>query len=335
MKLTEKSYRWRAAGPVLVFAVAVLVLLAYAPLGFSRQAQPRAGTPAPQPGQGAPGGQAMPGRRGAAPVDYDDHTGFVSLFNGTDLTGWLSDGTHWSVKDGAIYANSTCENPTGTIYIYSNIGEVGDFELRVRMKGTGNVNSGVQYRSWLVEDINAPTFPRMGRGPGGPGGGRGPGGAPGAGGRGAAGFAGRGRGPQCANPGTPPSRESEAKWDMGGPQYDFDNGNNFPGQFYEQHGRGIIAFPGQVVEADPGVPPRLVSVLADPDTVKSWYKKDDWNEETIIARGHVYTHILNGHLASEFIDNDPLYFQSKGHIGFEIESTGEIFIKDIWLKRYE
>jgi hypothetical protein len=125
------------------------------------------------------------------------------------------------------------------------------------------------------------------------------------------------------------------KYGMGGPQFDFDNKNRYTGQFYEQaSGRGIIAFPGQVVEANPGKPKRLLALLADPDTAQSWFHKDDWNEESIIARGHTYTQILNGHVISIFIDNDPLYFQSTGHIGIEIETTGELFVKDIWLKKY-
>lgn len=325
----------------VVAALAVMAILAVVFAHTFPTVHAAAQQPAPAGGQQAPG--AAPAGRGggggspfthAAPVDYDDHTGFVSLFDGSTLNGWTSDGTHWSVKDGAIYAVSTCENPTGTIYIYSNIGQVSDFELRVRMKGTGNVNSGVQYRSWLTSDINAPQFPRMGRGPGGPGGAA-------AGGRGAAGAPGGfgGRGPQGPCPsgaprGTPISRDLEAKYDMGGPQYDFDNNDMYPGQFYEQLGRGIIAWPGDAVETDAGKPKVLLSTLADAATLKTWFHKDDWNEETIIARGHTYIHILNGHVTSILVDNDPLYFQSTGHIGFEIESTGEVFIKDIWLKRY-
>jgi Domain of Unknown Function (DUF1080) len=313
-----------------------------APASTAGQQAPAAGAPAARGGRGGGGGFFTQ----PAPIDFDDHDGFVSLFDGTTLNNWTSDGTHWSVKDGSIYAQSTCEAPTGTIYIYSDIGQVDEFELKVRMKGTGAVNSGVQYRSWLTADMNSPKFPRAARGPAAaPGGqaGRGagaPGVAAGAGAPGApAGAAGRGpgggRGPQCANPGTPPSRDLEAKYDMGGPQYDFDNNDMYPGQFYEQStGRGIVAFPGQVVEADPGKQKRLLATLADADTLKSWFHKDDWNEEVIIARGHTYTHILNGHVASIFIDNDPLYFQLTGHIGFEIESTGEVFIKDIWLKKY-
>jgi Domain of Unknown Function (DUF1080) len=338
------SVRMKVATALVAVAILAVVFAYSFPATHAAAQQP--------PPAGGPPGAAPAGRGGggspfthAAPVDYNDHTGFVSLFDGSTLNGWTSDGTHWSVNDGAIYAVSTCENPTGTIYIYSNIGQVSDFELRVRMKGTGNVNSGVQYRSWLTSDINAPQFPRMGRGPGGPGGAAGAaapgGGGSGAGGTaaGARGGAGGGRGPTGPCPsgqprGTPLSRDLEAKYDMGGPQYDFDNNDQYPGQFYEQLGRGIIAWPGDVVETDPGKPKVLLSTLADAATLKTWFHKDDWNEETIIARGHTYTHILNGHVTSILIDNDPLYFQSTGHIGFEIESTGEVFIKDIWLKRY-
>ena len=127
----------------------------------------------------------------------------------------------------------------------------------------------------------------------------------------------------------------EAKYDMGGPQYDFDNTDRYPGQFYEQaSGRGIVAFPGEVVIAHPDHTKQLLATLADADTLKTWFHKDDWNDEEVIARGHTYLHFLNGHLASVFVDNDPLYFQSTGHIGFEIESTGELYIKDIYLKKF-
>jgi hypothetical protein len=127
----------------------------------------------------------------------------------------------------------------------------------------------------------------------------------------------------------------ETKYDMGGPQYDFDNTDRYPGQFYEQaSGRGIVAFPGQVVIQNPGQPKALLATLADAATMATWFHKDDWNDEEVIARGHTYIHFLNGHLSSVFIDNDPMYFQSTGHIGFEIESMGELWIKDIYLKKF-
>ena len=39
-----------------------------------------------------------------------DEEGFVSLFNGKDLTGWKGDKTYWSVQDGALTAKTTPEN---------------------------------------------------------------------------------------------------------------------------------------------------------------------------------------------------------------------------------
>lgn len=127
----------------------------------------------------------------------------------------------------------------------------------------------------------------------------------------------------------------EAKYDMIGPQYDFDNTDRYPGQFYEQAtNRGIVAWPGEVVIENDGQPKQLLATLADADTLKSWFHKDDWNDEEVIAEGHTYFHFLNGHLASVFIDNNPMYFSHTGHIGFEIESTGEIYIKDIYLKKF-
>src|SRR5690348_7679931 len=236
---------------IAVVAAAALALFVYTPRAASQAGQAPSGAP---PAQGAQAGRGGRGGGGGfthpAPADYNDNAGFTSLFNGTDLSGWTSDGQNWSAKDGAIYAQSTCEKPTGTIYIYSDIGLAGDFDLKVRMKGTESVNSGIQYRSWLTEDLNAPHFPGRGRGgagrgPGAPGGaarGGQAGGAAAAAGRG--GFGGRGQAGPCPSGqprGTPPDRAMEAKYDMGGPQYDFDNTDRYPGQFYEQaSGRGIV-----------------------------------------------------------------------------------------------
>ncbi len=146
---------------IAVGVVAALAFLIYTPRAASQAGQ------APQGAQGAPAAQAGRGGRGgggggfthAAAADYNDEAGFTSLFNGDNLDGWTSDGQNWSVKDGAIYAQSTCEHPTGTIYIYSDIGLAGNFDLKVRMKGTEVVNSGIQYRSWLAADLDAPHSP--------------------------------------------------------------------------------------------------------------------------------------------------------------------------------
>jgi hypothetical protein len=265
----------------------------------------------------------------AAPEDFNNHEGFTSLFDGKTLNGWDGDPKLWSVKDGAIYVNPSCEHPTGTVYIVWQGGDVGDFDLRLEMKGTGAINGGLQYRSWITSDPNAPKPPA-----------RAGGGGRATSGRGAA------RGPANANAapaacpsgqprGTAPTRESQAKWDMGGYQLDFDNGNRYPGQLYEQAtGRGIIAWKGEVVDIWPGNRKSLLSSLGDKETVDSWYKKDDWNTLEIIAKGGVLTHLMNGHLISETVDHDTTIGKMRGKIGIEVESTGELFTRNIWLRKY-
>lgn len=120
---------------------------------------------------------------------------------------------------------------------------------------------------------------------------------------------------------------------MAGPQFDFDANNRYPGQYYEQlSSRGIAAAPGTIVLADPGQR-KILSTIADKATLDSWFKKDDYNQFLLIAKGNVSTMFMNGHLISVFIDNDPTYFRSSGKIGLEVESTGGYYTRNIWLKR--
>jgi hypothetical protein len=43
---------------------------------------------------------------------------------------------------------------------------------------------------------------------------------------------------------------------------------------------------------------------------------------------------MNGHLISVFIDNDPAFFRASGKIGIEVESTGELFTRNIFMRRF-
>jgi hypothetical protein len=115
----------------------------------------------PAPGSSAGSGQSSapvqgqgPGRgRGGftqpEPVDFQAHEGWTSLFDGKTLDGWSGD-KNWKVEDGAITIESTCEQPTGTVYLVWQGGEAADFELKMEMKGTGDINGGIQYRSWIA-----------------------------------------------------------------------------------------------------------------------------------------------------------------------------------------
>jgi hypothetical protein len=286
-----------------------------------------------------PPASSQPGR-GAQAFDYADNEGWVSLFNGENLNGWDGDMRFWGVKDSSIYVEPSCEKPTGTIYLVWQGGDVADFMLKFESKGTGNVNGGFQYRSYLTagNDVG-PKYPGRGGGgllPGQAARGGARGGAPAVAGAGAGrgrGGGGGGRGAQCQNPGTPPTAEEKAKWDMAGPQFDFDANNQYPGQYYEQLStRGIAAAPGTVVLAEAGQR-RVLATLADKATRDSWFKKDDYNQFLLIAKGNTSTMFMNGHLISVFIDNDPGYFRPSGKLGLEVESTGAYYTRNIFLKR--
>ncbi len=75
----------------------------------------------------------------------------VSLFDGKTLAGWEGLSTLWSVKDGAITGITTKESPikNNTFLVWTN-GTVKNFELRLQYRVL-NGNSGIQYRSKLVD----------------------------------------------------------------------------------------------------------------------------------------------------------------------------------------
>jgi hypothetical protein len=82
-----------------------------------------------------------------------DTEGFVSLFNGKDITGWDGDPRLWSVKDGVIRGETTAQNPAkGNTFLIRKDVTAGDFELRLKFRCNAANNSGVQYRSKHVTE---------------------------------------------------------------------------------------------------------------------------------------------------------------------------------------
>ena len=80
------------------------------------------------------------------PADGNE-AGFVSLFNGRDLTGWDGKPGWWSVEDGTLTAQSTPQKKcTKCNYLIWKGGKPGDFDLRLSYKLVGG-NSGIQVRS--------------------------------------------------------------------------------------------------------------------------------------------------------------------------------------------
>lgn len=87
------------------------------------------------------------------PISQSDAE-FVSIFNGTDLEGWEGDPVYWSVQEGAITGEITPATllKANTFLIWQG-GQPGDFELKAEFKISESGNSGINYRSELVEDV--------------------------------------------------------------------------------------------------------------------------------------------------------------------------------------
>jgi Domain of Unknown Function (DUF1080) len=238
------------------------------------------------------------------PRDWDNHDGWISLFDGKTLTNWDGSADVWHVEDGAIVGTSSDEHPSGTTNIIYKGGEFSNFRLRLEMKleGTG-ANGGVQYRSRMVAPHERPTPPN-------------------------------------ATPEVKARMEQQkqrARWNMAGYQADFDYNNHYTGQLYEQSSpRGIITYRGQVVDAEGnGARPRLIGSVGDIDDLKQYIHPGEWNQVEIIADGHTLTHIINGHVMSVTVDTDPKMMAATGLIALEIEGGGTLKIshRNIYLKR--
>jgi hypothetical protein len=77
----------------------------------------------------------------------ENEEGFISMFNGKDLSGWEGAAGWWFVEDGSITSKSTPQKPcTKCNYLMWRGGKPGDFELRLSYKLEGG-NSGIQFRS--------------------------------------------------------------------------------------------------------------------------------------------------------------------------------------------
>ena len=80
-----------------------------------------------------------------------DADGFITIFNGKDLTGWEGLEDYWSVQDGVISGHEMKDNSKQTFLVFTGA-DVKDFELHVKYKfATPDGNSGIQFRSKVLD----------------------------------------------------------------------------------------------------------------------------------------------------------------------------------------
>jgi hypothetical protein len=229
------------------------------------------------------------------PLDFKDHDGYVSLFDGVSLKGWDGNPKFWRVEDGSIVGESSAQNPSGNTYLVYRDMTARDFTLKFEMKIVGKGGSGFQYRSKTGIPWLSGIRPEV-----------------------------------TANVGP-----VNLDWMMTGPQADFWPSQVYTGQFYcENDPMRIIAWRGQVVESYGAAKKRLMGNIGDRKTLGELVKIDDWNEYTVIARGGTFIHIVNGQLMAVLVDDDPASTNNQpGLFGIEIESITQLYVRNIWVKK--
>ena len=230
-----------------------------------------------------------------SPLDFNDHEGYVSLFDGASLKGWDGNPKFWRVENGAIVGESTPANPSRNSYLVYRDLEARDFTLKFEIKIEGDGGSGIQYRSrtglpWLA---NIPANVTANVGP------------------------------------------VNLNWMMTGPQADFWPSRVYTGQFYSENTpMRILAWRGQVVEGFGARSKKLMATIADRAALGSIVRMNDWNQYTVIARGGTFLHIVNGQLMSAMVDDDPDSSNNQpGLFGIEIEATTKVFVRQMWVRK--
>jgi hypothetical protein len=116
------------------------------------------------PGRGqarpAPAAVPWPKDKKAPELPKPDADGFITLFNGKDLTNWEGLDGFWSVKDGAIEGTATKEKSKQTFLVLSaswaDPAKFADFEIHFKYQfATPTGNSGLQFRSKVID---GPTY---------------------------------------------------------------------------------------------------------------------------------------------------------------------------------
>lgn len=135
-----------------------------------------------------------------------------------------------------------------------------------------------------------------------------------------------------------PFKESDAnKWVVGGYQAEVEDNPAKAGFLYHERGRGELCQVGEKVEIGPDGKPKVVGKLGERDAVGATYRKGDWNDYVIIARGNHLVHYLNGVQTIDLIDNDPKGAALSGILALQIHAGKPMLVqfKNVRLKQLE
>jgi hypothetical protein len=212
--------------------------------------------------------------------DTPKEAGFETIFNGKNLNGWLGDSIYWSVKEGLLIGEVTPETilKRNSFIIYQNE-QPKDFELKLEYRISEKGNSGINYRSKLIDEVP---------------------------------FALKGY--QCdidgRNKFTGQNYEEKKRTTLAymGEKV---NVSQMPDSISENNLRKNI-------KKNCWQTRDVVASLGDKASLKSHIKNNDWNKVHLIVKGNKMQHYINGTLMSEVLDLDTINSISKGYIGVQV-----------------
>ena len=230
----------------------------------------------------------------AVPTDWNNHDGYTSLFDGNTLTGWAGDAKVWSVEDNAIVGQYKSPEGARNPETFLILQGKEPADFDLRLEIK---LQGVTADSGIQyrSYIAPPTPPR---------------------------------------PGAPAMPQADPRYIVGGYQCDANFIGNYTGQVVDGHGRIIVASRSEVVHAETGKPMERIAVVGTREELGGYWHPNEWNQMEIVARGHVLTHILNGHVMAVFIDDDRTKLREKGLIALQTAGSGTVKIsfRNVWLK---
>ena len=121
------------------------------------------------------------------------------------------------------------------------------------------------------------------------------------------------------NEGQPDGTPGHA-WRLGGYQMDLDFNNQYPGQLYEEAGRGFLAERGTITYISKDGTKGQIGSLESAEVLKALFKPGEWNQFHLIARGNTLIHIVNGHVTAVCVDDDVKGRSMAGLIGFQLHA---------------
>lgn len=127
----------------------------------------------------------------------------------------------------------------------------------------------------------------------------------------------------------------ENAWVVAGYQAEVENTPGKVGFLYHEKGRGYLCNVGEKVEVGEDGKPKVVGMLGEKAAIGATYKKGDWNDYVIIARGNHLRHYLNGIQTVDLVDNDPKGHALSGILALQLHAGPPMVVefRDIRIKQ--